>query len=344
MAPAMSARQFRPQSGREQETHAFPPPVRDGSPQTGRSGNSRGQRPTRRARSARRGRGGRWPGALGPRLAWDQRSAVAGAMAPAMAAAKGPSSVRAGAGNALRFRRPRATVLRRPAGPGIAEASARPGGREAPAGGGAGAGRGLWAPGGPRISVALWQGRWPLPWQRSSSTAPPGGKRKRTAFPPPARSAATRTRATRTDRGQRPTRRAGRARRGRGGRWPGALGPRRAKGQRGAVAGAVAPAIAAGLVVWSLTFRSSARLRRFRQEPCNPHQERPGRPGGWGAGTRWGPWPPASVLHARRRTGATAPARTRGARAGGRVSCCRFRQTMRPETTRPGPSSVSTAQ
>jgi hypothetical protein len=64
------------------------------------------------------------------------------------------------------FPRPCGTVPRRPAGPGIAEASARPGGREAPAGGGAGAGRGLWAPGGPRISGALWQGRWPLSMKR----------------------------------------------------------------------------------------------------------------------------------------------------------------------------------
>jgi hypothetical protein len=73
-------------SGREQETHAFPPPARNAAPKTGATGTNRGQRPTRRARSARRVRGGRWPGAL--------------------------------------------------------------------------------APGGPRVSVATWQGRWPLPWQR----------------------------------------------------------------------------------------------------------------------------------------------------------------------------------
>ncbi|MFN7595363.1 MAG: hypothetical protein ACK5PT_01115, partial [Cereibacter sp.] len=40
--------------------------------------------------------------------------------------------------------------------------AARPGGGEAPAVGGAGAGRGLWPPAGPDASVALWQGRWPL--------------------------------------------------------------------------------------------------------------------------------------------------------------------------------------
>jgi len=54
---------------------------------------------------------------------------------------------RTGSGNAPRFPRPRGTVPRGPAGPGVTEASARPGGREAPARGGAGAGRGaLWAP------------------------------------------------------------------------------------------------------------------------------------------------------------------------------------------------------
>ena len=43
--------------------------------------------------------------------------------------------------------------------------------RPAPAMGGAGAGRGLWAPGWPGISVALWQGRWPLPGCASRAQA-----------------------------------------------------------------------------------------------------------------------------------------------------------------------------
>jgi hypothetical protein len=224
---------------------AFPRPRGTVPCRSAGPGTTRGQRPTRRARSARRGRGGRWPGALGPRLAWDQRSAVAGAMAPAMAATQfRPKSGReqkthcvsparaarfpvdrqvqahrkpapdpagekrppgagralaggfgppAGQGSAWRcgrgdgpchgsgerafvgaggmrkrtaFPRPCGTVPCRSAGPGIAEASARPGGREAPAGGGAGAGRGLWAPGWPGGDVPKWQGRWPLPWQR----------------------------------------------------------------------------------------------------------------------------------------------------------------------------------
>jgi hypothetical protein len=102
----------------------------------------------------------------------------------------------------------------------------------------------------------------------------PGGTRKRTAFPPPARNAATKTRATRTKRGQRPTRRARSARRGRGGRWPGALGPRRAKGQRDAVAGAMAPAIAAGRAggtVSRIPVRQPMRPALF-QHPFRPRR------------------------------------------------------------------------
>jgi hypothetical protein len=109
MAPAMAVGLvvrtlfFRPQFGWDQETHAFPPPARDAATKTHATRTNRGQRPTRRAGSARRGRGGRWPGALGPRRAKGQRDAMAGAMARAIAAAKGLSPLRAGPGNALRF-------------------------------------------------------------------------------------------------------------------------------------------------------------------------------------------------------------------------------------------------
>ncbi len=123
------------------------PPARNAATKTRAPRTNRRQRPTRRARSARLGRGGRWPGALGPRPGKDQRGAVAGAMASAIAAVKVPSPLRAGLGNASRFPRPRGTVPCRPGGPGDTEASARPGGCKAPATGGAGAGRGLWAPG-----------------------------------------------------------------------------------------------------------------------------------------------------------------------------------------------------
>jgi len=141
--------------------------------------------------SARQGRGGRWPGALGPRLVRDQRGAVAGAMAPAMAAVTVLSSVWAGSGNAARFPRPCATVPCRPAGPG-------------------------------------------------------------------------------TTKGQRPTRRVQSARRGRGGRWPGALGPRLDKRQRGAVAGAMAPAIAAVKVL------SPVPCGNRKRDPHLPPPERDG--------------------------------------------------------------------
>jgi hypothetical protein len=95
-------------AGGTRKCTAFPPPVRDSSPQIGRSRHTAGQRPTRRAGSARRGRGGRWPGALGPRRAKGQRGTVAGAMAPAIEAVKGLSSLRAGKRTA--FPRPCGTV------------------------------------------------------------------------------------------------------------------------------------------------------------------------------------------------------------------------------------------
>jgi hypothetical protein len=198
--------------------------------------------PTQRKASARRWRGGRWPGALGPRRAKVQRGAVAGATAPANARGDGGTSsvapcfdlsrraqsketpLRAGTGNALRFPRPRATLPPGPVPPAPTEDSARPGGREAPAGGGAGAGRGLWAPGWREVSLALWQGRWPLPWQRRSSAAASGGTPKRTAFPRPARTAATKTRATRTNGRPAPDPAGEKRPPGRGKRWSGALG------------------------------------------------------------------------------------------------------------------------
>ena len=131
----------------------------------------------------------------------------------------------AGPGNAARFP---ARAERFPADRQVQshrQASARPGGREAPAGGGAGAGRG-----------SAWRcGRGDGPCHGSgaggsdSDLPPPVRAGKGNAcVSPPARNAATSTPATRTDRGQRPARRARSARRGRGGRWPGALGPRRA--------------------------------------------------------------------------------------------------------------------
>ena len=134
---------------------AFPALARDADTRTGATRTKRGQRPP--------GAGRALAGGFGPPAAWDQRGAVAGAMAPAIAATQ----------FRRRFGRDQEThcvsaarTRQFPVDRQVREkqkASARPGGREAPAGGGAGAGRGLWAPGGPTISGTLWQGRWPLP-------------------------------------------------------------------------------------------------------------------------------------------------------------------------------------
>jgi len=121
----------------------------------------------------------------------------------------------------IAFPRPCKTVPSRSAIPNATQASARRGrGWRWP---------GALAPSGPGVSVALWQGRWPLPWQRRwrfglcSSAPSPGGMRKRTAFPRPCGTVPRRTAGPGTTAGQRPTRREASARQGRGGRWPGAL-------------------------------------------------------------------------------------------------------------------------
>jgi hypothetical protein len=212
--------------------------------------------------SARRGRGGRWPGALGPRRAWGQRGAVAGAMAPAMAA-----------GLVVRI----------------------------------------------QIVRALF------------------GREKEThAFPPPARNAATKARATRTNRGQRPTRRAGSARRWRGGSWPGALGPRRARDQRGAVAGAMAPAMATAQfrpppggnrkrTAFPPPARNAATKTRATRTNGRPAPDPAGgkRPPGAGRALAGGFGPRRAKGHCFEMAGAMAPARGRG-----RVARSRVRQGL----------------
>ena len=182
--------------------------------------------PSHRTGPAGPGRDGR----LAPGRSRCERGDMAGAMAPAISAVKLLSPhVRAGSGNAARFPRPRGTVPCRPAGPGTTQASARPGGCKAPAGGGAGAGRGLWPPAGPDPGAALWQGRWPLPFKRGvlESTGPAlwAGTGNASRFPRPCGTVPCRPAGPGTPAGQRPARRGRSARRGRGGRWPGALVP-----------------------------------------------------------------------------------------------------------------------
>jgi hypothetical protein len=130
---------------------------------------------------------GLWPPAGGRR-----RCGVAKAIALSMGRGAGgiaghhlPPRLRAGSGNAQRFPRPCATVRQRPSHP----AQRRP----APAGGG----RALAGGFGPRLAKgqrgALAGAMAParetgLPGTHRN--APPGGNRKRTAFPPPARDGA----------------------------------------------------------------------------------------------------------------------------------------------------------
>ena len=166
-------------------------------------------------------------------------------MAPAIEAVEVPSPLRAGTGNAARFPRPRGTLPHRPAGPGTTQASARPGGREAPAEGGAGAGRGLWPPAGPDTGVALWQGRWPLPLQRGRCFRQcRRDQETRPAFP--ARAGRCHKDPCRPH-NERPAPGPAGAKRppGAARTLAGGFGPRRVKGQRSAVAGAMAPSISA---------------------------------------------------------------------------------------------------
>ncbi len=119
-----------------------------------------------------------------------------------------------------------------------------PAGEKRPPGAGRALAGGFWAPGWSRISVVPWQGRWPLPEIPDiRENVRPGGIRKRDPrFPRPRATVPCRPAGPGTTKGQRPARRARSARRRRGGRWPGAFGPRLVKGQRGAAAGAMAPA------------------------------------------------------------------------------------------------------
>jgi len=197
------------------------------------------------------------------------------------------------------FPRPRATLPCRPAGPGTTKGQ-RPIRRARSARRGrVGRWPGALAPGWSGISVALWQGRWPLPLQRCSPASTPGGSGNATRVSPPARDGALQTgRSRHPDRpapdpaGAKRPPWAGRA-------LAGGFGPRLAKGQRGAVAGAMAPAIAAVKALSSLragtgnaTRVSPARARRCPADRQVREQQkasvRRGRVGYWlgGPGSR----------------------------------------------------------
>jgi len=127
-------------SGRTGKRTTFPRPGCDRGPTGPVPLARRRPVPGPAGRGARLGRVGLWPGALRPRLAMGQRSAVAGAMAPARESGhRGMHRNASSGGNRKRdprFPRPCGTVPCRPVGPGDTEVSARPGGDEAPAGGG----------------------------------------------------------------------------------------------------------------------------------------------------------------------------------------------------------------
>jgi hypothetical protein len=78
-----------------------------------------------------------------------------------------------GTGNAPRFPRTRRTFPPRPVPPAIRKASARPGGCEAPAMGGTGAGRGLWPPAGQGSAWRCGRGDGPCQCSGESAFAPP---------------------------------------------------------------------------------------------------------------------------------------------------------------------------
>ncbi len=183
-------------AGRNRKRTAFPPPVRHGSPQTGRSMHTGRPAPDPAGEKRPPGAGRALAGGFRPPAGVGSAGRCGRGDGPCHSSGVGvsdsdlPAPLRAGTGSALRFPRPPATLPPRPV--------------------------------------------------------------------PPAPTA-----------GQRPTRRARSARQGRGGRWPGALGPRRAWGQRGAVARAIAPANAAMKVLSSAragpgnAARFPARAERF---------------------------------------------------------------------------------
>jgi hypothetical protein len=277
---------------------AFPRPRPRGTPAS---------RPSPRAqREASARPGGRWPAALGPRLAWGQRGAVAGAMASAIEAVKGLSSIRAEPGNALSFP---ARARRFPVDRQVQahrRSAPDPAGEKRPPGAGRALAGGFGPPAGQGSAWRCGRGDGPCHGSGERAFVGAGGMRKRTAFPPPVRDGAPQI--GRSGHNGRP------APAGSGWALAGGFGPRRAWDQRAAVAGAMAPAIEAVKGLSSVragtgnALRFPARARRFpvdRQVQAHrrpaPDPEGEKRPPGAGRALAGGFGPPAGLGSAWRR-------------------------------------------
>ncbi len=257
-----------PRGGTRKRT-AFPPPARNAAPKTSATRTTRGQRPS--------GAGRALAGGFGPPAGQGSVWRCGRGDGPCHGSGERAFVGAGGTPKRTAFPRPCGTVPRRPAGPGTA-AGQRPTRRA----GSARRGRGGRWPGalGPRrargqsgaVAGAMAPAMAAGLVVRSLSIRPAsGGNRKRPAFPRPCGTVPRRSAGPGTAGGQRPTRRARSARLGRGGRWPGALGPRLAWGQRDAVAGAMAPArmrrARAGGRVSRFAVRQPLRLALLRHLP-----------------------------------------------------------------------------
>ena len=183
---------------------AFPPPARDGSTKTGAARTRRGQRPARRGLCPPAGLGtaGRCGRGDGP-------CHGSGAVGSHSDCSPSPGGNR----KRMRFPRPRETLPPRPVPPAPTEASARPGGREAPAGSGRALAGGFGPPAGVR---SAWRcGRGDGPCQGNDAVPPPlqAGPRNALRFPAPRGPLPPRPVQPAPTAGQRPTRRARSARR-----------------------------------------------------------------------------------------------------------------------------------
>ena len=154
-----------PRSGREKETHCVFPARAERCHQDPCHPHQQRSAPDPAGEKRPPGAGRALAGGFGPRLAKDQRGAMAGAMAPANAAGL---VVRTMVFRPAPGGTPKRTVVPPPARGAAAKTRAartKRGQRPPVADVQAGRARaeGFLAPGSPGVSLALWQGRWPLP-------------------------------------------------------------------------------------------------------------------------------------------------------------------------------------